>query len=241
MKHKVLFAALVSLLSVCAFAQDEVALNNGNVIKGKVLRNDKDSVIVESVDGKIYGYRAIEVREVASGSSLAMPQDPDRKPYVDFSSQHKGWWCAAELNSGAMFLPEVAGMEEVAFVNGYRFSEYIRIGVGVAARLTYVMPSQFENVSVAVPVYFDARGNFISQYSRNYSPYWQVDLGYAFDASNPADAANLSGFFFSPTLGMKIGGWRHNFLVGISYVGQMFNAGGAKLANAVCLRLSYEF
>lgn len=241
MRFRFIFFAVAMLLSMSVIAQDEVALNNGNIIKGKVIRNDRDSVIVESNDGNVYGYRALEVRKIQIGSSLAVPENPDRKPYVDLSSQHNGWWCSAELNSAAIFLSGVAGVEEIAFVNGYRFSEYIKIGVGVAARVAYCMPSVYQNVSVSVPVYLDARGNFISQYSRNYSPYWQVDFGYAFDASNPADAPNISGFFFSPTLGMKIGGWRNNFLVGISYIGQMYSNNGSKLANAVCLRLAYEF
>lgn len=246
MKNRLLILAFSLLLPASVFAQDEVALGNGSLVKGKVLRNDRDSVIVQCPDGNVYGYKAIEVRKVSIGAPIVVPETPSRKEYVDFSSQQNGWWCAVELNNGALFFPDtermgdapVTALSELAFINGYRFSEFIKIGVGVAARFMYPNPE----LAVVVPVYFDVRGNIISQYSRNFAPYWQFDLGYSFDTGD----GYYSGIYLSPTLGMRFGGWRHNFLVGISYMGQTIRgvggvSGNSRFANAVCLRLSYEF
>ena len=46
-----------------------------------------------------------------------------------------GWWCAAEVHTaGFWYPPKVSnGIIGFTFTNGYRFSEYIRIGIGFGA------------------------------------------------------------------------------------------------------------
>lgn len=244
-KIKILAAAILSFMAVAsASAQDAVVyLNNGSVIQGQIVKNDRDSVVIRQADGRVYGYKAIDVRDTQISGSVVKPEDGKRPKYVDYSSQEKGWWCAAGLYGGYVLDSNNQpgfGFLEVDFVNGYRFNEFIRIGIGLGARYYMGIATEDQRKPInnpwSFPIYLDLRGSMISQYSRNYAPYWQMDLGYAIN----------DGFFVSPTIGMRFGGRRSNVLVGINYLGQMMNrnvGGEAKSAftSAICLRVSYEF
>ena len=108
------------------------------------------------------------------------------------------------------------------FVNGYRFSEFLKVGVGISPRVGLS----------TIPIYVQARGNLISQEDTMFAFFWNADLGYTIN----------SGIYASPSVGMKFGGIRHNFLIGIQY---SFEGQKPKLLDQpmhlVGLRIGYEF
>lgn len=176
----------------------------------------------------------------AQQREITLPEVPNRGKYVDYSVKQKGWWCAAQL-SGALATTGdnlYAGVFQLDFVNGYRFSEYFKVGVGFSPRI-YAAGNDFpldDNKLLfgiySLPVYVDFRGNFISQEDTMFAPYWNIDLGYAIN----------EGLYFSPCVGLKFCGIRHNFLVGINYTLQGHNAGDFnKPINLIGIRVGYEF
>ena len=61
-------------------------------------------------------------------------------------------------------------------------------------------------------------------------PWWSVDLGYSIP----------EGFYASPTVGVRVGGPRNNFIAGVTYIFQSVAAAKTSY-HAVGLRLGYEF
>lgn len=156
----------------------------------------------------------------AQNNEITLPQKPKRAKTVDYSVKESGYWLATQ--AGVSYCGgELFGQFD--FVNGYRFSEFLKVGVGVSPRIGIK----------SIPVYVDLRGNFFSQADRMFAICWNVDGGYAF---------NNGGIYASPSVGMRFGGIRHNFIVGINYMLQgQENDDEHPLLHAVGLRIGYEF
>lgn len=201
-------------------AQDVVYLNNGNILNGKVIQNS-DNVVIVTKDNDTLTYRNTDVRKVQiNNEQVNVPEASKRSEYQDYATKEKGWWCSVEIAGGGnMSIGEKRlGLCQVEFINGYRFSELIKIGLGVSTRFymnnDYVRaPKNNRNLPFAVPVFLNVRGNFISQGTRMFSPYWSFDVGYCIN----------DNFFYRPTIGFRIGQSRNNFIFGISYMGQILN------------------
>lgn len=157
----------------------------------------------------------------AQNQNITLPDKPKRAKYVDYSTKQTGWWCAAQIGGGyATNTGKFFGQFD--FVNGYRFSEFMKVGVGISPRVGMN----------TIPIYAQARGNFISQEDTMFAFFWNTDLGYAING----------GFYASPGVGMKFGGIRHDFLLSIYYAleGQKLEVSD-ELQHLVGLRIGYEF
>ena len=137
---KRLFTILLSavMFAGAAFAEDVVYLNNGSVIKGTVTADDGTNVTVQTKSGATLEYKKIEIRKIDKGESLAAaPETPKRAKYVDYDAKPNGWWCAVELMGGgsvdANYNPNLYNIG-FSFINGYRFNQWIRIGIGIGFR-----------------------------------------------------------------------------------------------------------
>jgi len=171
---------------------------------------------------------------------ITLPEEPIRAKYVDYTNNQAGWWCAVQANGGIAATNEAAYsiIAQLDIINGYRFSEFFKIGIGFSPRFYFPQPGfpvtdtpRILNV-YSVPVYLDVRGNFISQEDRAFAPYWNIDVGYAYG----------EGLFLSPCVGMRFGGIRNNFIVGISYTVQDHYGGDFRgLLHIFGLRVGYEF
>lgn len=133
----------------------------------------------------------------------------------------------------------------------------------------------------SIPLFLDLRGNLVTNDTRQCVPYWALDLGYSFGGkflygleadpqpsrmgpnghSFEYDNVNQAlgdGFFFAPTLGIKIGTPRNTLLIGLTYMGQIMprydlkNLGTAELpqyqasivsryTSFMCGKIAYEF
>lgn len=84
-----------------------------------------------------------------------------------------------------------------------------------------------------MPIFLNARGNFISQDVREIVPFWSVDLG----------GVIRDGFMFTPSIGARIGEQRSAFLVSLGYSLRTINAkeNHTKTRNYIVLKLGYEF
>lgn len=168
--------------------------------------------------------------------------------YKYYSGNDKGFWAGFDLGSGASFTGVGTGVPlDFCAQLGYRFNQYIKLGVGGGMRYNFISdncrdnsqdPETFKNWSF--PLYLDVRGNFFSQDYRDFVPFWRFDIGYTFN----------DGFMFSPGLGLSFGSEiRNHFTLGISYVGQMARVVTCKdprttgngYLNQFQLKLGYEF
>lgn len=304
---KIILSLILCAVGVCSLmAQDVVYLKNGNVVKGEVKKNDATTVEIVS-NGNTLTYKAIDVQKVQIGSTaVTMPETPKRPKYKDYETAEKGYWTAVEIWGGGAVdfggKPNMCNID-IHWINGYRFNEWIRIGVGLGFRY-YLGDLNFasadgrsypEPISSgynwtdpsnpkeglggsqwALPLYLDLRGNIMSMATRMCVPYWSFDAGYTFSGKfvNQAETVKSAaagddpriviggdklqgqGFFFAPTLGIKIVGPRHTVLLGISYMGQIlprysdYTAGtqiqavpyvSAKYTNFLMGRVAYEF
>ncbi len=241
MKHVLLLFTCCFMFAAVLNAQDVIYLNNGNVVKGKVVKNtDEVSVVVKS--GETLTYRKAEVREVQIGSSeVKTPKEPKGK-YVDYSDQDKGWWCAVEAHAAGLWYDDHAmGAFALTFTNGYRFSEYLKIGVGIGARYNlnhdndYAIYRQLHNIQapMSIPLFVNARGNIISQKSRMCVPFWNADIGYAI----------LDNFFFDAGVGFRVGAKRNNFVMSANFMGQVINyePDDTDFGSGILFKIGYEF
>lgn len=167
---------------------------------------------------------------------IKMPQEPKQSKYTEFGLWNKGYWWSADLSGGASltFHEKNLVTTGASFVNGYRFGEYLRIGIGLGAQF-HVANNDVRNTDIkwTMPIFFNARGNFMSQEVREIVPFWSVDIG----------GVIRDGFLFTPSFGCRIGESRSAFILSIGYSLRTIDArkGYSKTRNYAVLRLGYEF
>ena len=173
---------------------------------------------------------------------VILPQKPHRAPYVDYTQRETGFWCALDLDAGSTVLLNHRNMQsvQVTYTAGYRFNEYLKVGLGVGAKY-YVNNNEARRGSSncwTFPLLVNVRGNFFSQADRSMVPYWSVNVGSAIN----------DGFFITPTLGLRFGEQRNSWLLGISYSFNHINtdkltapATRVNSMSALLLHVGYEF
>ncbi|MBO7643459.1 MAG: hypothetical protein J6S62_00645 [Bacteroidales bacterium] len=154
-----------------------------------------------------------------------LPDEPNRAKYIDFPSLDKGLWFAVQLTPAYSTL-EGPYTVQADFIAGYRTGEFFKVGAGVS-------PKYSAAEGFAIPVFLDLRGNLISQESRMAVPYWNLDAGYTF--------GSYKGLYVSPTVGVRVGMPRNNFIAGLTYILQQMGPGGFTPSHSVGLRIGYEF
>ncbi len=159
----------------------------------------------------------------------------------EFNMQDKGWWCAVEIHAGMVwYRPKTyEGLWGLTFTNGYRFSEYFRLGVGFGVSIlqydyNYVGQFPYKIFTLEVPFFMNMRGNLFSQKERKCVPFWNVDIGYLI----------VRKFMFDVGIGIRAGGIRNNFVLSVNYIGRMvephYNQ-ESKFSNGILMKLGYEF
>lgn len=153
------------------------------------------------------------------------------------------FWAAPELTvslgqsgPGGRTLPT-----ELTGVFGYRFSDYLRIGAGIGARMyLYNSKTRYKDSKFSFPLYANVRGNFIPSRGHECVPYYSLDAGVALG----------DGPMVRPMLGLRFGQERSCFLFGVGYTGQSllsYTGTGAnrvskrRFMSFVSVRFGYEF
>ena len=167
---------------------------------------------------------------------VKLPETPKKTNYKNYSMENSGFWYAVEAEGGSSVMATNTNMQyaSLMFTGGYRINEFLRLGAGLGVRY-YVNNADVRDTDnkFGVPIYANARGNFISAYDRDGVPYWSINVG----------GITNEGFFASPTVGYSFGGLRRNFLIGISYTITSFkNSNKTDMAYSYFgLKLGYEF
>lgn len=166
--------------------------------------------------------------------------------YKNYSAFDKGFFFATEAQGGYSLTGsgKGLGLAAVNLTGGYRFSDFVRIGIGLGPRFYFdnhdnagyegLMRNAHSKVGLAL--YVNARGNFIPSDYRIIVPYWSFNLGGTFP----------DGLMANPTIGIRIGEKRSAFLLGLSYTMQSIRKkkdGEIKYTptSFMMLNLGYEF
>lgn len=172
---------------------------------------------------------------VLRAQDVRLPEQPDNR-YVYYSGLESGWWMAVEpgftvgsVNSSTLLTARAS------LVTGYRFSQYLRVGVGVAPAFCFAHEA-IDNGTLLMPVFAHLRGNFIEDQTRMFSPFWGFDAGYGIG----------DGLYLSPAIGLRAGLHRHSFVFSLGYMFQQLDGSlpkGMKSDDyhAFLLKLGYEF
>lgn len=165
---------------------------------------------------------------------IRMPSEPVRD--MNIAENNSGYWCSVEVNGGSTLMENHRNVALVGaeFTNGYRFNQWLKVGAGIGV-MYYPNNNDVRDSRnhLSMPLFINARGNILSEEIRSTLPYWSVNIG----TSIP------DGFFFTPTIGLRVGEKRSAFLVGVSYTlrhlktepGSMSNYSGAMV------KVGYEF
>ncbi len=223
---KIAIILAVIMLPLMASAQrgDVVHLNNGNIVSGTITEQRPNGTIVIETDNGVLEYTQFDYFKIEKGRE---PRFREQRRYVAFEDRtNRLHFFAAELSAGATIESGLRPAIPLQFsvVNGVRLSEFFQVGLGIGVRyyasngnVRYYEQTSGDGVLVkehspwAFPIYADLRGNFVSHDGRNLVPYWSLDAGYTLGDKN---------FYFSPTVGVSIGGMRNDVLVGVFYMGQ---------------------
>ncbi len=216
MKRFLTFAIAI-VFTAMAYSQNEldyVFLKNGNVVKGSIEKViDNQSITIRSTNGELYTYPMLDVNRISYGKAPKLPDGKNSNAYVEYSEYEKGFWFAVETQGGysCHFKSGNVAMWELDIIGGYRFNEFLRVGLGLGSRYYFNNHKvRYSDIKWSFPIYLNIRGNIIPSESRTVVPYYSFDIG----------GAIRDGFMFRPTIGIRVGSPRSAFLVGLSYMGQ---------------------
>lgn len=211
-----------------------VYLNNGNIVKGNVTTTATQVTIITD-NGQVLTYPIVEVNRISPVEPV-QPAVKEDRAIRDMTDNDTGFWMSAQVNgSYSVFISDkCTPWTELDVAGGYRFNQYLKVGVGFGGRYYFENDRlRNNNVKWSFPIFATVRGNFIPDDYRSVTPYYSLDLG----------AAIRDGFMWRPTVGLRIGQSRSAFLVGITYTGQSlkYKTGKDRYISGVGLTLGYEF
>ncbi|MBP5650585.1 MAG: hypothetical protein J6X01_05860 [Bacteroidales bacterium] len=166
---------------------------------------------------------------------------------IPWHQKDKGWWCAIEVHAGSVwYKPKTyEGMVGFTLVNGYRFSQFAKLGIGIGFNgvlYDYKYTSQFPYKLMigSLRLILNARGNIIRQDSRRCVPFWNADIG--------CDVFHEL-FFFDAGVGVRVGldkknFNRHAFVLSANYIGRMVDehySVESDFSNGIMFKVGYEF
>lgn len=170
----------------------------------------------------------------AQGRHINMPGQPIAKNNI--AEKDNGYWCATEFGGGSTVMDNMKNVAMVggSFTNGYRFNQYLKVGLGLG--VLYYLNNKNVRVSdnhFSVPIFFNARGNVLSDDIRRTVPFWSANIG----------TSVSDGFFFTPAFGLRIGEMRSAFLLSLAYTFRRLDAYPEKVNDyhGAFLKLGYEF
>ena len=139
---------------------------------------------------------------------IKMPEQPTKGKNI--AERDNGFWCATDAGGGSTLMAnrKNVAMIEASFSGGYRFNQYLKVGAGLGV-LYYPNNDNVRNTNyhVAMPLFLNAHGNFLSEEIRRTVPFWSVNIG----------STIPDGFFMTPSVGLRIGEKRSAFLVSVGY------------------------
>jgi hypothetical protein len=209
-------------------------LNNGNILKGQITKAET-SVTIVTDNGDEFTYPMIEVNKITDKAPV-QPRVTTDPGLTDLATNDTGFWMRAGVIGGSTIFIEDTGTPtfEVNVAGGYRFSQYLKVGIGFGYRYYFNNEKiRSKSSASAFPIFATISGNFISDAYRTVVPYYSFDFG----------ATACDGVMMRPTIGMRIGQSRSALLLGLTYTGQQLRYVNCKyrFVSSLGLTVGYEF
>lgn len=234
-KFIILLLIAVAFISVSAQTKTAwVHLNNGNIVQGTIEKT-ATTITITTADGSQLHYPLVEVNKITH-TEPRTPNVGSTTSLNDYATFDNGFWMGVNfMGAYSLFLTEhCSPWTELSVVGGYRFNQYLKVGIGFGARY-YIENSKLRsrNNKWSFPIFATIRGNIISDEYRTVVPYYSVEVG----------GAIRDGLMWRPTFGIRIGQSRSAFLVGINYTGQElpYKTNKKRYVSSIGLSLGYEF
>lgn len=168
-------------------------------------------------------------------SGVTLPPVEKDQDLTDYTKNDTGFWISGQLLGAYSLRTHHTNrpLTELNVTGGYRFNEYLRVGIGFGARTYFGNDALRERSSSwAFPLFANVRGNIIPTGYRNVVPYYSLDLG----------GVIQDGFMWRPTIGIRVGQPRSAFLLGLTYIGQCGKfVDNCKYSSFLGLTLGYEY
>ena len=182
---------------------DRIILKNGKIIQGEILENIRDQYIkIRLLDGAEEQYGSDEVKKFVYDYKAGYT--PRKRGYFNATSIALMFGRPNDFD-GPQAYPSIQT------VNGFRFNQYLALGLGVGYNL--------HDFIGAMPVFLSARGTISDKKT---SPYYHMDIGYghAWEESSLVTNWNSSvegGLYLNPGAGLQVNFHRLALLLGLSY------------------------
>lgn len=194
MSKLVIISIFFLCISSCSNAQnskmeDVLSLKNQWILRGKILKQDSANITIQTRDGNTYVFGQKEVSSITK-----------EKAWGGFIYKPKGFASFTELGALVAGKTTINGVTTAAFsfqtVNGYRFSQYAMLGLGVGADLYATQ--------TVLPVFGSFRGDLST--SGNVIPFYFGDAGYGINITENSPNSNSfkGGLLYALGMGLKI-------------------------------------
>ena len=193
MKHPLTCIIFCFIISGCkaqpSKTEDVLYLKSQWILRGKITRQDSTHISIQTHDGNTFVFTRNEVDSLTK-----------EKTFGAFMYKPKGFADFTELGPLVAGKTTVQGVTTAAFsfqtVNGYKFSPYAMLGLGVGADLYATQ--------TILPFFGSFRGD-ISK-SGSVIPFYFGDAGYGVNITqNSSDGTNFKGgIMYALGLGLKI-------------------------------------
>lgn len=207
--NKTAFYCIIILMSALRLnaqsgkTEDVVFLRNEWVIRGKIIAQNEQGIKIQTADGSIFKFEKGEIIRIEK-----------EKRWSSFNYKKMGFASFTELGPLIAGKTTSDGVTTAAFsfqtINGYKFSQYAFLGLGVGADLYAIQ--------TIIPVFVSFRGDLSRQGA--VIPYYFGNLGYGINITqSSSDFSNFKGGLqFGAGMGLKIPFNRTaGFLVSLGY------------------------
>ena len=200
------FAILLALSSV---AQDRVQLRNGSVLRGEIIKNSVDDLLVirltDSLDVKLSYDQLVSIK--SKGFRYRTGYPVNERGYFNFTTIGL---ILQRSNSG----DPVVGEPTIHTVNGYIFNRYAKLGVGVGY-------DSYPDINT-VPLYLNIQGDVLKG---KITPVYSFGIGYGIAGAKDREFGQISdasgGLFYQPSVGVMFNGISNSFIVALDYKHQV--------------------
>ncbi|MGB0863703.1 MAG: hypothetical protein ACPGXZ_12350 [Saprospiraceae bacterium] len=170
------------------YYETTIELNNGSVLKGKLISMNDETVKIEILGGSIFVYPKSEVKNVETSEIKIYPS------IRNYQYNREGWYYGILGNINIATEDGGGGLSALA---GFQYNNHLAAGLG----LSYNQISVNNGVQT-IPIFLDVRGNVSDNPT---SLFYSMGIGYSFVKANTEfDIIEAKGgLFMHPALGIR--------------------------------------
>jgi len=193
---RIALLVLTLFFSFVAFSQDVqyedvVYLKNGSVIRGMIIEQiPNQTITIQTADRNLFVFEVEQIEKITKEEIPHMKTKGGPSPAACIGEQ-KGFEATLDLLFGIQldWGEPVLGMHAIA---GYRFFPQLFIGGGAGMEIY--------SEETYAPLFMQIRTDFIEG---RISPFFAVNVGYAFGWVDGEDGSDWGGIFMEPCIGFR--------------------------------------